>query len=262
MISVIIPMFNAEATIIKSLDSVKNQNTEEAFEILVVNDGSTDGSVQTVQAYSAANPEMSIKLINQANKGVSAARNAGLRLAEGEFIALLDADDEWLPDKTARQMGILRDPSYKIDFLTSLWNSEKITFPYRVNSAGLVEITLKKLLLKITGQTSTAVFRRKIVDAGIYFDEDQRYSEDANFWMKVSREHSMALLPESLAIAGSGKRSFGAAGLSANLPEMQKGIMKNVSEMYAAKRLSLAEYRFFYLFSKLKYYVRLIRVRL
>lgn len=262
MISVIIPMYNAEATIIMALDSVKNQKTEEEFEIFVINDGCTDGSQQSVENYICKNPEMKISLVNQQNKGVSAARNVGLRLAHGDFIALLDADDEWLPEKTEKQLHFFRNSAENISFLSSLWNNEKVNFPYKIASDGLVEITLLKLLIKVTGQTSTAVFKREIIEKNIFFDENQRYSEDANFWMKVSKDFKMKLLPEVLVIAGAGKRSFGTSGLSANLVEMEKGIQKNISEMYRTSRISAAEFLFFYLFSKFKYLVRIVRVKL
>ncbi len=259
MISVIIPLYNAESTIVKALDSVKNQKTDEVFEIFVINDGSTDNSKGIVENYILENPEMKIHLIHQENKGVSAARNAGLRLAKGEFIALLDADDVWLPEKTEKQMRFLKNEEIKLDFLTSLWNDEKVTFPYKLGENGLVKISLRKLLLKITGQTSTAIFKRKIIDANVFFEENQRYSEDANFWMKVSENFEMNLLPESLVIAGSGKKSFGISGLSANLKEMEKGIQKNILEMYSNKRISKIEYIIFRIFSKIKYLVRYVR---
>lgn len=263
MISVIIPMFNAEKSVIKSLVSVKNQTYKEDFEILVINDGSTDQSKLMVEEFIVANPELNIKLINQENQGVSKARNTGLELAKGTYIALLDSDDEWFAEKTEKQMKLLSDKNLNIDFLATLWNQEKVSFPYSVNSQNyLVEITLKKLLLKITGQTSTAIFKRKIIENTGFFDENQRYSEDANYWMRISENNKMYLLPEKLVIAGNGKKSFGKSGLSANLKEMEKGIQKNILEMYKTKRIGFAEYLFYFVISKLKYLVRPIRAKL
>lgn len=169
MISVIIPLYNAESTIVKALDSVKNQITDEVFEVFVINDGSTDNSKGIVENYIFENPKINIHFIHQENKGVSAARNAGLRLAKGEFIALLDADDEWLPEKTEKQLHFLKNEDINVDFITSLWNDEKVSFPYKIEKNGLVKISLRKLLLKITGQTSTAIFKRKIIDAKVFF---------------------------------------------------------------------------------------------
>lgn len=260
-ISVIIPMFNAEATICRALESVKNQKYGGSFEILVVNDGSTDQSAAVVEAYRAQNPQMNIVLIQQQNQGVSAARNTAMKVATGDYLALLDADDEWLPAKTAKQMAFLENED--IDFITSLWNDERIVFPYSIDKQrGLVEINLKKLLLKITGQTSTAIFKRKILSNTGCFDPAQRYAEDANFWMRISAHNKMYLLPESLVLAGSGKKSFGVSGLSADLVEMEKGIQKNIREMYQDRRINFMEYQIYFVFSKLKYWIRPLRAKL
>src|SRR5690606_3269747 len=161
--SLIIPMYNSEQTIVKCLDSVKAQSWTGKFEILIVNDGSTDQSAGAVQEYMARNPGLDITLIHQHNQGVSKARNVAMERTKGDFIALLDADDEWLPDKTEAQMKILTDESLEVDFLTTLWNRERVRFPYRINDSNLVKINLKKLLLQVKGQTSTAIFRRDIL---------------------------------------------------------------------------------------------------
>src|SRR5690606_22137169 len=116
--------------------------------------------------------------------------------------------------------------------------------------------------LQVTGQTSTAIFRRDILENTGFFDEKQRYSEDANYWMRVTEHNRMFLLPEVFVFAGNGKKSFGASGLSANLEGMEKGIQKNLSEMYRSGRINLAEYLFYFVFSKIKYWFRPVRARL
>lgn len=252
-------MYNSESSILKALDSIKNQTYQGEFEILVINDGSTDQSQKLVEQYIAQHPNLNIQLINQKNQGVSVARNTGLRNANGDYLAFLDSDDEWLPEKTEKQMKILENQALKIDFLASLRNQEKIWFPYQIDENNLAKITLKKLLLRIEGQTSTAIFKRKIIENTGYFDENQKYSEDANYWMRITEKNNMAILAEDLVFTGGGKISFGESGLSANLPEMEKGIQKNIKEMYQNHRINVFEYMFYFLFSKLKYLVRMLK---
>lgn len=92
-ISVVIPLFNKYDSIERALHSIQNQ-TVQPYEIVVVNDGSTDGSEKLIEKLN--NPL--IRLINQSNAGVSVARNKGIEEAKGDWIAFLDADDEWKPD--------------------------------------------------------------------------------------------------------------------------------------------------------------------
>ena len=108
-ISVIIPMYNASETIVRVLNSVKNQTLKCDYEILVINDGSKDNSKEIVEKYISENSGSNIILIDQLNGGVSTARNAGLRASKGELIAFLDSDDEWFPDKLEKQKQILNN---------------------------------------------------------------------------------------------------------------------------------------------------------
>ena len=184
-----------------------------------------------------------------------------MKNSKGNYIAFLDADDVWLPHKTKVMIKVLTE-NPEIDFLVALANDEQSGFPYIFNGKKLTEISMKKILIRNVGPTPTAIFRRKVLENTGYFDENQKFAEDANYWLRISEKNKMFVLGESLVITGSGKKSFGESGLSGNLPAMEKGFQKNLKEMLHQKRISTIEYFFFYLFFKLKYIIRIIRARI
>ncbi len=104
MITIVIPLYNKESSIATALDSVLAQ-TYPNFEVLVVDDGSTDGGATVVEGYTDAR----IRLIRQENAGVSAARNRGIEEAKGEYVAFLDADDEWMPEFLAEIVALQQE---------------------------------------------------------------------------------------------------------------------------------------------------------
>ena len=129
LISVIIPMYNSEKTILNALESVRTQTYKGDFEIIVVDDGSVDDSSALVKDYIQKYPKLNIRLIHQENKGVSSARNTGLKNAKGEILTLLDSDDIWLPQKIERQLLYLQNEELNIDLLATRRSHHKILFP-------------------------------------------------------------------------------------------------------------------------------------
>lgn len=103
MISVVIPLYNKEKSIASTLRTVLNQTFSD-YEIVIVNDGSTDGSVEEIEKVQ----DDRIRLVHQPNAGVSAARNRGIEEAKGDLIAFLDADDEWKPEYLATQYHLFQ----------------------------------------------------------------------------------------------------------------------------------------------------------
>ena len=101
MISIVIPLYNKAEMVARTLRSVVGQTCED-YEIIVVDDGSTDGSAEIVESLHIPR----LRLVHRENAGVSAARNLGIREAKGEFVAFLDADDEWQPHYLATQLSL------------------------------------------------------------------------------------------------------------------------------------------------------------
>lgn len=260
-VSVVIPMYNAQQTILPTLDSVIQQ-TVLPQEVIVVDDGSTDRSYQLVQDYiTTYTGPIQFILHQQANSGVSKARNEGMKRAQADFIALLDADDRWQPEKLSRQLEVLKaDPN--IDFLGSNRNGEHWQQWLFKKFKHLTPISARLLLYKTFFVTPTVIFKRSVLVQTGYFDESQRYAEEGNYWIRVCHEHHCVLLNESLVITGDGKPNFGFSGLSSNLKEMEKGELKNMRLGYKLGVIGLFEYLFLVIYSLIKYIRRIVIVKL
>lgn len=258
VVSVIIPVYNSEDTILKAINSVLEQTYDGPVEIIVVNDGSTDNSLAILKNFQSENLSVPFFIIDQLNGGVSSARNAGLKVAKGEYIAFLDSDDIWLPDKLKKQIMFL-EKNLQYSFVGCLHNSIVLKSPYKIENDVYI-ITIKKMLVKMAPQTSTALVRKEVfLKSGIY-DENQKYAEDGNLWFRIAFNHKMAILPESLVFAGAGKPGFGHSGLSAKIWLMQKGEMKNILELLKYEKISLFQFLIFSSYSLLKFLRRVIIV--
>ena len=258
LISVIIPCYNSESFIIDALESVKAQSYSN-LEIIIINDGSTDNTKDIVMGFIASNARLNIILIDQLNKGVSAARNAGLRAASGDWIALLDSDDKWLSKKLEKQMAIVTS-NPNVDFLGTNRNGEIFDqFIYKKIEA-LTQIYPRDLFYKMFFFTSTVIFKKEILNTIGYFDEKISFCEDAKFFIQICRRYNCFLLKESLVIAGGGRADYLKNGLSGNLWKMQKGELNNINEGFKTGLINIFEYVFIWAFSNIKYCRRLLLV--
>lgn len=254
LVSVIIPMYNSEMTISKALDSVCRQSFVKEIEIIIINDGSTDKSRDIVLKYINYTKYQNIILINQENGGVSKARNVGLKLAKGDYIAFLDSDDEWMPGKLEKQFNVFN--SYNdISFIGGL--IEKSIYSHKY----ITEISLKNLIFKNYFQPSTVMFKRKVIDSVGFFDETQKYAEEGNYFMRIAKDFKCVLINDQLVNYGQGKNGFGVSGLSANLIEMEKGELKNLKFAYLQKYISLFTYFIAVIYSLIKYCRRILIVK-
>ena len=234
IISVIIPMYNAENTIAAALNSISNQ-TEGKFEVIVVNDGSTDNSLTEVYAFKKARPELYLTIIDKPHEGVSATRNTGLRIATGNYIAFLDADDEWHPEKTIKQLAVLNETPYA-DVVGCL-HTPSVKRKTVKNPALLKHIASKDMLFKNFFQTSTILMKRKVFEDTGYFERSVSYGEERRYLLQASATFSCVLMNENLINYGNGKRGFGQSGLSGNIVQMEIGELKNL--VYAYKVLGM-----------------------
>lgn len=258
-VSVVIPMYNSICTIKEAINSVINQSYLGPIEIIVVNDGSTDGCETIVETLIVSNEtNRSIKLINKINGGVSSARNAGIKAASASWVALLDSDDIWLPKKLEKQISeVEKNPNIK--FIGTNRNGEIYPF-FDKSKKKVYSLSTKEVIAKWYPHTSTVLVNKSILSETALYDEERTHAEDGDFLLRLSETNSLYILNESLVYTGGGKRSFGDSGLSANLPKMYSGEILALKGALKRKQVSFFEYLAFYSWLTLKYFRRVLVV--
>lgn len=183
-VSVVIPAYNAEATILSAVQSVLDQ-TCASIEVLVIDDGSTDAT----RARLATLTDDRLRVFSSDNQGVATARNRGMRIARGEFISFLDADDLWTRDKLERQLRALGDqPAAGAAYSWTAFVDERarFLFPKRPQYAeGNVYANLLMNFFLASG--SNVLARRRCLEALDGFDRDFQPVEDWEYWLRVAR---------------------------------------------------------------------------
>ena len=190
-ISVVIPLYNKEAEVERALCSVIEQSLAPR-EIIVVDDGSTDGSRAIVERIIAENPEAGIHLVTQVNSGVSAARNRGIAEAKGDYIALLDADDMWLTGYIAEVCRLMEYYPEADAYSTAF---DIVSGTQRVAASvptteGYINIAEEALLQRYPIIPSTATLRREAVLRAGGFPEGMRIGEDQWLWVRMMQQGS------------------------------------------------------------------------
>jgi glycosyltransferase involved in cell wall biosynthesis len=200
-VSVVIPTCNRADLVLRALASVRAQ-TRPPSEILVVDDGSTDATIERIRA---AFPE--VTLLEQKNSGVSAARNTGIQKARGTFIALLDSDDEWLPQKLDRQLAAIEKANDNDnDNDTLLCHTDEIWIrggrrvnPMKKHQKYGGRIFERCLPLCVISPSSVLLHRSLFETIGL-FDEDLPVCEDYDLWLRVTARYPVLYLNEPLIV--------------------------------------------------------------
>jgi glycosyltransferase involved in cell wall biosynthesis len=194
-VTVVIPTFDRESVLPRALDSVLEQSRG-VDEIIVVDDGSTDDSAAMV---AAEYPE--VRLLSQENRGVSAARNRGIAAATGEWVALLDSDDEWKPEKIERQLAVLADrPGEKVCHTDEIWiRHHRRVNPKRKHAKFGGWIYPYCLPLCAMSPSSVLIHRTVFDDVGL-FDEELPACEDYDLWLRICARYPVHYLDEPLVV--------------------------------------------------------------
>ena len=184
-VSVIIPAYNAAQTIGRALASVACQ-TLPAAEVIVVDDGSVDGTAEAAEAMQTRMGETRLRVIRQENKGAGAARNRAVQEARETYLAFLDADDEWLPEKLARSMHFMKDGDYLLvahDYLDATLSGDvhvDCSRRFKEPPDPYTTLYLKGYIPSIS-----VVTKRDAVLAAGGFDESLRNAQDFDLWLKL-----------------------------------------------------------------------------
>ena len=200
MFSIIIPAYNAEGCIARSISSVLRQKYGQ-FELIVVNDGSTDGTLEQIGKFS----DERLRVISQENKGVSAARNAGIRSAKNPFICFLDADDEMLDSHLAVLSSAIGQYPDKMFFVTfslteMLDGTVKKQFEYHGDAApffvdDFLKFEFSNSLVKCF-HTNSVCARKAAFDQYGYFEEGVSISEDEDMWNRIMLFEGKVVIPQ------------------------------------------------------------------
>jgi glycosyltransferase involved in cell wall biosynthesis len=192
---VIVPVYNRAAFVAEALESALAQECPGGMEIVVVDDGSTDHTPAVLAGLAAQHPEL--RVLRQANAGPAHARNHALREARGEFLALLDSDDVWLPGKLASQVALLDahpDAAFAHSDVDEFWEDGEGEWTRRpeIVSGHVLRILLKRNLI----HTMTVMLRRSVIDEVGGFDPEFPPCEDWDLWLRIVDRHPIVGDPE------------------------------------------------------------------
>lgn len=198
-VSVIIPAYNREGCVARAIDSVLAQTWQD-FELIVVDDCSTDGTRAVLERY-RGDPRVRL-ILSDVNRGGSGARNLGIQAARGELIAFQDSDDAWLAHKLAAQVAALdADPEAGICYCGALFSAG--TRAYYIPEpvfARLEGDMADEMLRRTTTSTQTLVIRRAVLEAAGPFDEALKRFQDWDLMIRVAQVTKFAFLPEAMVV--------------------------------------------------------------
>ncbi|MBB3351041.1 glycosyltransferase involved in cell wall biosynthesis [Rhizobium sp. BK049] len=236
--AVVIPAYNAEEFIATTLRSVVDQ-THSALEIIVVDDGSTDDTASICREFAAADPRITI--LSTENRGVAAARNAGIEASTADYIALLDADDLWHPTYVERMLSALHplpDAWGAVYALHRLVDSEGYCTKSGSSLSARGFILIRHLVFRFVGNGSAFMVRRAVIDKiggydSSYANQGIGGCEDFDFQLRAAEHFKIEAVP--LGLVGYRVHS---AGMSADRSRMARSLLA-VYEQFVARNAQL-----------------------
>ncbi|HCB30645.1 MAG TPA: family 2 glycosyl transferase [Acinetobacter lwoffii] len=244
LVSIVIPMYNRAHTISDAVNSVLAQ-TYNNYEIILVDDGSTDNTKEIISKYGDG-----VVYVYQENSGPSAARNTGIRQAKGELIAFLDSDDVWREDKLACQVACFLDaPLVGIvasghEIRNQNWELTQTTL-LTEKEIGQIH---RKDLYKNFFSTPSVIVRAKCFDEVGYFDETIRYAEDWDMWLRILQKYECYIINEPLVSVRVSDTSITSNYSEKNIEEWRRVLEKHNADTNSATLCTnLKQWSWFYL---------------
>lgn len=217
-ISIIIPTYNSSQTIGETLSSVFNQ-TFENFEIILINDGSTDDLNLVLQNFK----DRRLKVFNYPNGGLAIARNRGIKKAEGEYLAFLDADDLWHKNKLQTHLDALEfskksNPKVAVAYSWSYFLDSETQQCFEDDAVAYQGDVLSELLQSnfITSGSNILVSREAVLSTG-FFDQRYKGPSDWDYWLRLAQQWEYILIPERQVFYRQTRTS-----MSSQVPEMEQ----------------------------------------
>ncbi len=233
LISVIIPTYNRGWIIKEAIDSVLSQDYRD-FELIIVDDGSTDNTLEILNSY-----QDDITVLRQNNHGVSAARNLGIMAASGRFVAFLDSDDLWLPQKLSSQVDYFNlNPDAIICQTEEIWIRKGVRVNPKKRHKKPWGMIFEQSLALCLVSPSAVMIRRSLFDEVGFFDEKLPVCEDYDLWLRISCRFPVYLIDTPLII----KRGGHDDQLSAS-SGLDKFRIKSLKKIIASGLLSKTQYR-------------------
>lgn len=199
MVSIIIPAYNAQRFIAETIESVLEQ-TYTNWELIIIDDGSSDNTKNIVEQYRQNDPR--IQYYFQENAGVSVARNHGLSKANGEFIALLDADDVWLEENLALKVEVLEQDGNIQWVYSNMYEADEEMNILGDAAKGTDEEILDSILAwkreVVPGPCSNVVFAKKCYDEGVQFDPELSTAADQDFTIQLASKYKGKHIDQNL----------------------------------------------------------------
>jgi glycosyltransferase involved in cell wall biosynthesis len=226
MVSVIITTYNRRTFLRAAVLSVLVQDYKDK-EIIVVDDGSTDGSLKELEG-------LPVQYIWKKNGGISSARNKGIEVARGDYIAFLDVDDLWKKKKLSSQMAVMRDEGYEISYTDEIWirngkhlNQKSIHKKY----SGFI---FEKCLPLCIISPSSVLMKRSVFDVVGLFDENMVVCEDYDMWLRITARYPVLFVGKPLIVKQGGHEDQ----LSKRYPAMDTFRIESIVRILESDALS------------------------